>query len=392
MHQQIAPADGALIGHDPLMSHPAIAGFVAPDFQRVREQFERNFTERGELGAAFAVIRDGELVVDLWGGLADRTAGRAWERDTLQVVFSGTKGFVAVCLLLLLDRGLLELDASVSRYWPAFGKDEVRVRDLAGHTARLPGVDAPLSLDEAMAGHRPVELLEEQEPSDEPRAGLCYHALTFGWLCDELVRRIDGRSIGTFFAEEVARPLELDAWIGLPPELEARVSTLKLAADWPQSPHLRQESFEADPLVRSIWGNPPFFSRESFPCNSPSFHQAEVPAVSGIGTARSIARLYGGLGDLVGPETLELARTTLSEGSDETHGGPVRFGVGFQLQTDLMRFGPVPEAFGHDGAGGSVHGAWPEERIGFSYAMNLMRDSDDNARSLALLEALHYSL
>ena len=376
----------------PPVTSQAVAGFAAAGFEPVREEFERNLAERGEVGASFAVVRDGELVVDLWGGIADEATGQRWHDDTLQVVFSGTKGFVAVCLLLLVERGLLKLEAPVSRYWPGFAKDEIRVRDVAAHTARLPGVDEPLSLEEALAGARPVELLEAQRPSDDPRADLCYHALTYGWLCGELVRRADGRTVGRFFAEEIAEPLGLEVWIGLPPEHEHRVSTLALASDWPNSPHLREETFADDPFVGSIWGNPPFFSRVSFPCNRPAFHQAEIPAVGGIGTARSIARLYEGLGRILSAETLQLGRTTLSEGWDSAHAGPVRFGVGFQLQTETMRFGPVPDAFGHDGAGGSVHGAWPKQGLGFSYAMNLLRDDAQDRRSLALLEALYSSL
>ena len=370
----------------------AVAGFAAAGFEAVREEFERNLAERGELGASFAVVREGELVVDLWGGLADKATGRRWEENTLQVVFSGTKGLIAACLLVLLDRGLLELDAPVSNYWPGFGKDEIRVRDVAAHTAGLPGIDRPLGLEEALAGTRPVELLQAQDPSEDPRADLCYHALTFGWLCGELVRRVDGRSVGHFFAEEIAEPLELEVWIGLPAQLEDRVSTLDLAIDWPNSPHLREETFGTDPFVRAIWGNPPLLSRGGFACNRPEFHQAEIPAIGAIGTARSIARLYASLDTILSPQAFELGRTTLSRGWDVAHGSPVRFGVGFQLQTENMRFGPEPDAFGHDGAGGSVHGAWPEQRVGFSYAMNLMRDDPGDRRSLALLEALYSSL
>ena len=158
---------------------------------------------------------------------------------------------------------------------------------------------------------------------------------------------------------------------------------------WPRSAHLQAETFARDALVRSIWGNPPVFAHESFPWNEPAFHRAEIPAVNGIGTARSVARLYGALDDLVSPDTLGLARTALSEGDDIVLAAPVRFGLGFQLRSGSTRFGPAPEAFGHDGAGGSVHGAWPEQRIGFSYAMNRLRDDlDPDPRPKALLDAL----
>jgi CubicO group peptidase (beta-lactamase class C family) len=372
---------------------PGIAGDVAPGFGAVADEFARNFAERGEVGAAFAALRDGEVVVDLWGGLADRETGRAWSADTLQVVFSGTKAFVAVCLLILLDRGRLDLDAPVCRYWPEFEKADVLVRHAVSHTARLPGIERPVAVEELCDDRHMAALLAAQAPSDDPRARLCYHALTYGWLCGELVRRVDGRSVGRLFADEVAAPLGLEIWIGLPAELEPRVSRIELADDWPRSPYLREATFRRDPLVRSIWGNPPVFSREAFPWNEPAFHRAEIPGAGGIGTARSIAMLDAGLGGLLSPEALRFARTPLAEGWDEAHQGAMRFGVGFALQGEERQYGPVAEAFGHGGAGGSVHGAWPEHGVGFAYTMNLMRDGEEvDARPAALLAALARSL
>ncbi|MDX6533568.1 MAG: hypothetical protein QOF68_1312 [Gaiellales bacterium] len=366
---------------------------VSPGFEEVAEEFARNFTERDELGAAFAAVRDGVVVVDLWGGVADRSTGRPWSRDTLQLIFSGTKGLTAMCLLILLDRGELELDAPVERYWPGFGKPEILVSDIVSHTARLPGIDLPVTVEQLTDDRHMASLLASQAPSEDPRARLCYHALTYGWLCGELVRRIDGRSVGRFFAEEIARPLGLELWIGLPAELESRVSTLELAESWPQSAHFRPETFARDELLRSIWGNPPVWDIQTFPWNTPAIHRAEMAAVNGIGTARSIAWLYANLGRLISAEALRIGSTALSDGYDEAHGAPSRFGVGFQLQAEDIQFGPAAEAFGHPGAGGSVHGAWPEHRIGFSYTMNLMRDDQEvDPRADALLGALHRSL
>ena len=211
-----------------------VGGFVAPGFEPVREQFERNFAERGELGAAIAAIREGETVVDLWGGLADRASGRPWTADTMQIIFSGSKGLVSICMLMLMERGLIALDAPVARYWPEFaqaGKEHVLVRDVVAHTARLPGLETPVTWQEATDARRMAALLAAQPQSADPRAATCYHALTFGWLCGELVLRTDGRSIGRFFAEEVAGPLELDLWIGLPEEQEPRVATIELGSD-----------------------------------------------------------------------------------------------------------------------------------------------------------------
>jgi CubicO group peptidase (beta-lactamase class C family) len=358
---------------------PTIEGFVAPGFEAVADAFRDNFAKRGELGAAFAAFRGGEAVVDLWGGIADRASGRAWKEDALQLVFSGTKGFVAVAALILIDRGLLDLDASVRSYWPEFGKPQVRVRDVFGHTARLPGFATPVSVAELTDDRRLAALLAAQSQSDDPRAALCYHALTYGWLSGELIRRVAGRSVGRFFAEEVATPLAIDLWIGLPPEAEHRVTTLELASDWGQTGHLNPESYANDPLLASVWGNPEMLSAKSFPWNDPAFHRAEIPGANGIGTARSIARLYACLADggapLCSRETVRLGRTMVSEGFDQLHDEARRFGVGFQLQTETMSYGPPPDAFGHGGAGGSVHGAWPSLGVGYSYAMNLMRDT-----------------
>jgi CubicO group peptidase (beta-lactamase class C family) len=378
---------------------PAATGnFVAPGFEGVAEAFEGNFAERDELGAAFSAVRDGETVIDLHGGLADRASGRLWTSDTLQLIFSGTKGLVAVCLLLLLERGRLELDAPVSRYWPEFGKESVRVRDVVSHTARLPGIDTEVDLDAFRDPARMGRILAAQQPSDDPRAAFCYHALTYGWLCGELVRRLDGRSVGGFFADEVAEPLGLELWIGLPEEQEQRVSTLELHESWPTRPHLTEEGVADDRLTRSIWGNPPALGRRDFPWNRRDYHTAEIPGANAIGTARSVARLYGCLargGELDGvrllaEETVRLGRTMLSHGWEPVLDEPMAFGVGFQLQTEELPFGPPADGFGHGGAGGSSHGAWPELRVGYSYAMNTMRDDEDeDSRAQALLRALH---
>lgn len=373
---------------------PDIQGTVAPGYEPVKRAFADNFRRGKELGAAFAAYRDGHPVVDLWGGVADRATGQHWERDTLQLVFSGTKGFVAVCLLVLLDRGLIELDAPVARYWPEFGKPAVRIRDIVCHTARLPGLQVPVSVEDILDPQRMALLLAEQAPSEDPRAVHCYHALTYGWLCGEVIRRVSGVSAGAFFAREVAAPLGLDIWIGLPAALELRTSRLELHDGWGSAPFLDPALWARDALVQSIWGNPVHLTVETFPWNRPAHHRAEVPGVNAIGTARSIAQLYGclacGGGPILSAPTVMLGRTVLVDGFDEVHGGRRRTGVGFQLQTELLPFGPPPEAFGHTGAGGSNHGAWPEQRLGYSYAMNLMHDDrSGDDRGQLLLQALH---
>jgi CubicO group peptidase (beta-lactamase class C family) len=379
---------------------PQLEGFVAPGLEQVADEFRRNLVERDELGAAFAASRGSETLVDIWGGIADRESGRPWSHETLQVVFSGTKGFVAVCLLMLIERGLLDLDQPVAHYWPEFAagaKDGILVRHAVSHTAGLPVVSTPLQPADILDPELVTALLAAQEPLSPPGAALHYHALTYGWLCGEIVRRVDGRTVGQFFADEVAAPLGLDLWIGLPAKHEARVSKLELAPDWGADPTNKSSRVDKGALAALLRGNPAVFERDGFPWNAPSFHAAEIPGVSAIGTARSIARLYACLaagGEIDGvrileEETVWLGRTELSRGHEAVVDAPLAFGVGFELQTERSRLGRPREAFGHTGAGGSVHGAWPTERVGFSYAMNVMRDDSVDSRAQALLSALY---
>lgn len=376
-------------------------GFTAPGFEAVREEFERNFSERGDTGAAFAAHRDGELVVDLWGGLADRAAGAPWRRDTIQVIFSGTKALTGICLLKLIDRGEVSAEAPVCEYWPEFaaeGKQAITVSEIASHQARLPAVRKPLTESDLCDDVGLARALAAQPQERDPRAASMYHALTYGPLCGEIVRRVGGRSVGSFFAEEIAQPLGLDLWIGLPEEQEQRVAVLHYADSWKGMPE--GEELEQDELMRLIWANPPIFPRDRIPWNTREFHAAEIPAGGAIGAARSIARLFGCLAQggeldgvrLLAPQTIDRARQCLMRGRDPLLDMPEAYGLGFELQTELGFFGPPENAFGYGGAGGSLHGAWPQERVGFSYAMNQMRDDLDDPRGRALLKALHEAL
>jgi CubicO group peptidase (beta-lactamase class C family) len=373
---------------------PQVSGRVAPGFELVAETFRRNFTEQQETGAAFSAFRDGQLIVDLWGGVADTSTRRPWAADTLQLIFSGTKGLVAVCLLRLIDSGRLSLDDRVSRHWPQFGaagKEHVTVANLVSHRCRLPGLLTAVDVEDLLDDRHMARLLAQQPQLDDPRAGGVYHALTFGWLCGELIRQVDGRSVGRFFAEEIAGPLNLELWIGLPAEHEHRVCRLELADGWgpPQRPYSADADADADPLARCVWHNPPVFDRDLFPFNDPAVHAAQIAGVSAIGSARSVATLYGSLDRVLSADVQQLGRTQLSAFRDPLLNEQQAFGVGFQLQTADFGFGPPSDAFGHGGAGGSVHGAWPGERVGFSYAMNLMRDDADDRRAGELLTALH---
>jgi len=377
----------------------AAHGFVAAGFESVAAEFARNFEERGDVGAAFAAVQNGETVVDLWGG--DAAPGRPWRDDSLQVIFSGTKGLTAACMLMLIDGGRVDLDKPVAHYWPQFAandKSRVLVRDIVSHQAGLPGITrTSLTLTEVVDAEAMEALLAGEPLSSDPNAYRCYHALTIGWLCGGLLRRIDGRSIGRFFADEIARPLALEIWLGLPGALEERMGQLERSpAFGPWDAGLTPEQ-AANPTLKSIWANPPLFPIEGFLWNTRAFHASEIPAAGAIATARSMARFYACLSQgaeldgvrLMKPETLLAGRRELNRFIDPFLAEPMAFGTVFALQPEPKRFGPAPEAFGHQGAGGSLHAAWPEQKLGFSYVMNQMRTAAEDQRLPAILDALY---
>jgi CubicO group peptidase (beta-lactamase class C family) len=377
----------------------AIHGTVAPGLEGVRRAFAQNFAEGLEVGAAFSAWRGREKLVDLWGGFADRGSARPWREDTLQLIYSGSKGLTAICMLMLIDRGQIALNDSVNRHWPAFGKPEILVRHILSHTSRLAGIDEPTTWEDVLDDQLMARKLERQLPFSDPRAGLTYHPMTYGWLCGELLRQVDGRSLGRFFAEEIARPLDLDIWFGLPAEHETRVATLEGDGVWGYANKNlvipNQEQRAADSLQTAIWYNPPLFGPDFAKWNARSLHAAEMPGAGAIGAARSIASLYAilasGGAPLIRSETLKLGAQVLSDGWDALNDEHRRFGIGFALQTETSQFGPPADGFGHGGAGGSVHGAWPGHGIGFSYSMNRLIDGED-LRATRLPAALYASV
>jgi CubicO group peptidase (beta-lactamase class C family) len=379
-------------------------GTVASGFEAVRDVFDDNFARHGELGAAFAAVCDGEVVADLWGGTADAATGRAWERDTLGNVFSASKALAATCVLVLADRGTIDLDAPVAAYWPEFsaqGKGHVQVKDVMSHRARLPIHRAPVSHDDLTRPRELAALLAAQPQETDPRARFTYHGVTYGTLVGELVRRADGRTLAEVFAQEVAAPLGLELWLGLPIEHEPRVATLRYGEHWGNAPGLDPDNVRHDPLAYGLWHNPPLFPPGVVPWNAPELRAAEIPAAGAIGDARSMARLLGclarggaiGATRLLGDDAIRRGSRTLARGHDAIVGIASAYGVGFQLQTDRRHLGPPAGAFGHEGAGGSLHGAWPRERVGFSYIMNDLRDDPDaDGRASRLAAALHESV
>jgi CubicO group peptidase (beta-lactamase class C family) len=379
----------------PLSDKPHVEGFVAPGMEPVRAAFQRNFADGHETGASFAAWRRGELLLNIWGGEA--RPGQPWQRDTLQLIFSGSKGLTAICMLMLIERQQIALDRPVSDYWPAFGKPGILVSHVVSHTARLPGFSSPTTWEEMLDDRLMATRLAAQPPFEDPRAALTYHPVTYGWLCGELLRQVDGRSLGRFLAEEIAGPMGLEIWFGLPAEHEHRVSLLYGDPNWGRVTENRilpsAEQVAADPLRAAIWYNPPLFGPEPSHWNTRALHAAEMPGAGAIGTARSVAKLYDALvnGQVVRPEIVKAATRTLSDGFDVINSDRRRFGTGFSLQVEKMQFGPKVDGFGHGGAGGSVHGAWPTEGVGFSYAMNRLIDTDD-PRGGRILDALSAAL
>ncbi|MER6997868.1 serine hydrolase domain-containing protein [Streptomyces sp. NPDC000410] len=386
----------------PAPTRTTVNGHVAPGFEAVREEFARNFAERDDNGSAVAVTLDGELVVDLWGGTADSTTGRPWTPDTLQLIFSGSKGVMVTALLLLVDRGAVELDAPVARYWPEFaahGKAGITVREVVTFTARMPAVAAPLAQGDISDPEAMAKLLADQAPEGDPRAeGILYGPYAAGWIVGEIVRRVDGRPLDAFFAEEIARPHGLDIHFGIPEELNGRMARTEYGSGF-------REQFagfftSGDPLTQRIWQNPIPFPEDEETWNRPDRRHSLIPAANVIGSARAFATFYGILAaDAMRPDgeqpkilsrrLLDEARAPYVQKTDQLIDVPMVYGGGgYRLRTN-PRPGPDGNSFGHDGAGGSANQAWPRVGVGISYVMNrLIALGPDDKRASSLVKSV----
>ena len=374
-------------------------------FSAVRETFAENFAGYGDVGAAVAVTVDGKPAIDLWGGVSDKDTGKPWERDTLVTVYSTTKGMTAICAHRLVERGLIDLNAPAATYWPEFaqaGKSDVPVHMLLSHRVGLPTVSEKLPDGAAFDWATMTRALERQPPFWEPGTRHGYHALTYGWLVGEMVRRVSGKSLGMFFRDEVAVPLGLDFHIGLDPSHDARVATMYSAV---VSPEVAQQMEQRQAEVAKAMPPGLAEARANISIqgahNSEEWRRAEIPAANGHSDARSLARVYGALsigGDLDGihvlsTESINRATVEQAVGQDTMLPNKTRFGLGFWLCLD-GNMGPNDSSFGHPGAGGSIGFADPESRIGFGYVMNQMKsgvvESDSTAKRL--IDALYRSL
>lgn len=407
-----------------------VRGHCDPRFERVREEFERNFAERGEVGSSLCVVLDGEPVVDLWGGVADAASGRRWERDTLQVIFSSSKGLAAIVGHMLLDRGQLDLDAPIARYWPEFaqrGKADIPVRMAFNHQSGVCHVGELIPPGGLADFDLMVEMTARTAPFWEPGTRAGYHALTLGWMIGELVRRVTGRTIGTVFREEVAEPLDADVWFGLPEAHEERVArTIPFDIGLPEPPdwvpaalldptsrtfrtaakaatrigpvrrriaaglaahfaandlpaYMAEQAAEIDGLMFQLFGNMGGTYPED--CDSRAMHAAELPAAGAIGNARSLARAYAPLSidgaidgvRLVRPSAIPWMRSPQSaQGVDAVIGLRTAYTLGFSKSWPNQHLQDASviigeDAFGTPGLGGQLGFADPSCRLAFGY-------------------------
>ncbi|MEU9050415.1 serine hydrolase domain-containing protein [Streptomyces sp. NPDC048384] len=386
-----------------------IDGEVEAGFEPVREAFEANFSKHGDIGAAVCLYQHGRPVVDLWGGVADPKTGRPWSRDTLQLVYSATKGATATAAHMLAQRGMLDLDAPVAKYWPEFaanGKADIPVRWLLSHQAGLIALDQPVPLHEALAWHPMAAALAAQRPLWTPGTAHGYHGRTWGWLVGEVIRRVSSRTPGRFFADEIATPLGLDFFIGLPTEERNRVSRMVY-----QRPDVDLTTVPAESIPEELrelvaaWRDPNSFSNRAYAVTDPAeidfdsseVQTAELPASNGIGTAHGLARMYAALiGEVDGvrlltPKTLEAATKEQASGKDQVMLIPSRFSSGYMLPTETNPMTST-SAFGHTGRGGSLGFADPEHGITFGYAMNHIIGGSTDVRATSLVDAVRRSL
>lgn len=375
-----------------------IHGHCAPGFAAVREAFETNFAVEEESGACVSVVLDGKTVVDLWGGWRDREMSLPWQRDTIVCMMSVAKAVSATCTHMLVDRGLVDLDAPVARYWPEFaqaGKEGVLVRHVLDHRAGLPVLTERLH-SHAMFDHAlMVAALARQEPLWKPGTQAGYHVHNQGFLLDEIMRRVDGRTLPQFLREEVSGPLGLDYQFGLSQADQARCAEFMQATE---GTIFAARNGNPEKILSRAWDQLP----DPLDLNSREWREATITSASGHGNARAIARLYGALargGELDGIRLMSMA--TRDQAITEQHNmvevmmeRPYHQALGFlRTSPPIVWMGPGQRSFGHHGIGGSIGLGDPDAKLGFSYAMNKMHARHDNGpRAGRLIEAVYQCL
>ncbi|GAA1407673.1 esterase [Glutamicibacter uratoxydans] len=368
------------------------------DFARIRSVFAEH-VQAGAGGMAFCVYREGRPLLQCYGGMsapedleqAEGTAAQEWDQATLAVLFSGTKGIMAVIAAILMERGLLDPQAPVCSYWSEFaaaGKERVTVAQVLSHTVGLVYPDPAPAPENRYDNRLVAQILAAQEPLWEPGTLVAYHAITYGYLVTELFFRVTGKQPGELVQELLAEPYGLDLFLGLPEAEDHRLATIFRAQNYAISTFLTDP--ERRKIVERMYGDTLLAGEDPF--NSVPLRRAQMAAGGGIGSADAMAKLYSLLVSpdepIVSADTLQLSTTTFSEGVDAINDRPLRFGLGFELADPLGTYGPVAPAFGHSGAGGGLHGAWPGKNLGFSLLINEMQSEDRDRRAKDLLAAL----
>ena len=370
-----------------------IQGECDPQFSKVKETFEKLYREDREIGSCFAVYKDGNPLVDLWGGFQDKDKTKPWQKDNLVTVYSTTKGVAAFCIALAMEKGLLKYEEKVSTYWPEFasnGKEDITIGMLMSHQA---GICSPetRNVDDYYNQNLMAEKLAGMTPIWEPGTASGYHSMTFGWLTSELILRVTGKSLGTFFREEVGDQHEIDFFIGLPESEDHRVAEL-IPFDIVRNENSEQQKVELTDAQKSQRNSAGTLDIQ----NTKEWRQAEIPSANGQGNAGGLAKLYS----LIVPEdnnlkllkddTVNQMTTMQIEGRDLVLAVQVRWGVGFILNKHKIIYGPIEGAFGHSGYGGSCAFGDPENKIGVSYVMNRMLDNfNADGRSIELINATY---
>jgi len=370
--------------------------------QRLKPLFHENFEKFGELGAAVSVWQNGKPLIDLYGGFCDASREKPWTSDTLVLIWSATKGIGSTCVLHALQQQKIELNQAVAEFWPEFvraNKDRITLGQLLSHQAGLCALDQRVDV---LDYDGVVRALEVQEPLWPPGTAHGYHARTFGFLLDELIRRTTGKTLSDYWQENFARPLGLDFWIGLPEKKNSRVATIYAAKSGkpPEPAQFYRDLVTPGTLARKTFTSPYGLNVIS-KMNDPEIRAQPNVSFGGIGSASALAKFYSVLangGELNGQtffsqETIERMTTTLSDGIDRVFQIPTAFSAGLMKDSrDAVRrmFGPYATSFGHPGAGGSHAFADPENTIAFAYVMNQMEQSVlPSEKSLRLVNAIY---
>jgi CubicO group peptidase (beta-lactamase class C family) len=371
-------------------------GTVAPGFENVRDAFAANFETGGEVGASFAVYKDGKYLVDIWGGHKDAAKSQDWNRDTLPNVWSTTKGVGALCLALLVERGELAYDDKVVKHWPEFGahgKDQLTIGQMLSHQAGLSTVREPLTTEDLYDHDAMAARMAAAEPLWEPGTRSGYHALTFAFHTGEIVKRITGKTIGTFFQDEIAKPWGIDFFIGLPESEETRVAEMIAA---PNAAAL--DANNMNDVQKLTFTNP---APSPIAPNDRAWRAAELSSANGRGSASALAKLFGTVAvngsingvSLIGEKTREAMSAIQITNEDLVLGMEVNWGAGFIRNIGGLLYGPNETTVGHSGFGGSFALCDPTAGVGISYTMNQMGpDLAGDPRAMGLLAAAYASL